>query len=61
MPMKTTLVSRSNSGSETIWLRISAAVSDRRSPCRPVAQKRHPMRQPACDETQSVARSPSGM
>ena len=30
-------------------------------PCRPVAQKRQPIRQPACDEMQSVARSPSGM
>ena len=61
IPMKTRLVSRSNSGSETIWLRISAVVSEWMSPCRPVAQKAHPMRHPACEETQSVARSPSGM
>ena len=61
MPMKTKFVRRSRSGSEMIWLSISAAVSECCSPCRPVAQKRQPMRHPACDETQSVARSPSGM
>ena len=53
--MNTRFVSRSRSGSETIWLRISAAESDCWSPWRPVAQKRHPMRHPACEETQSVA------
>ena len=61
MPMKTSFVSVSRSGRETIWLRISAAVSECCSPCRPVAQNLHPMRHPACDETQSVALSPSGI
>ena len=61
IPMNTRFVRRSRSGRETIWLRISAAGSDSCSPWRPVAQKRQPMRQPACEETQSVARSPSGM
>ena len=61
MPMKTTLVSRSRSGSDPIWLRISFVERECWSPCRPVAQKRQPIRQPACDEMQSVARSPSGM
>jgi len=61
MPMKTTFVRLSRSGSETIWLRISAVVSECCSPCRPVAQNLHPMRHPACDETHNVARSPSGM
>ncbi len=30
-------------------------------PCRPVMQNSHAILHPTCDETQRVARSPSGM
>ena len=47
------------------WHIIKAKISEVArllvSPPTVEAQKRQPIRQPACDETQSVARSPSGI
>ena len=61
MPMKTTLVSCSNSGMEKSWLRMSPADSEPWKPCCPVTQKRQPILQPTWHEMQRVARSSSGM
>ena len=40
---------------------ISAALRSRWKPCFPVEQKEQSRLQPTCDDTQSVARLPSGM
>ena len=69
MPIITTLVigrsPRALAGSEChanqSWAMISAALRLRLKPCRAVAQKVQSRAQPTCEETHSVARSPSGM
>ncbi len=43
------------------WPMISAVVRFRLKPWRPVEQNAHSSAQPACEETQSVPRSSSGM
>ena len=60
-PMNTMLVSLSVSGRAYIWFRISPAVRFPSNPCLPVWQKRQFILHPTCDETQSVALSPSGI
>ena len=59
--MNTMLVRLSLSGMERIWLTIWAAVRLPWNPCRPVMQKEQFILQPACEETQSVALSRSGI
>ena len=59
--MNTMLVSLSRSGREYIWLRISVALKFPSKPCLPVWQKRQFILQPICEDTQSVARSSSGI
>ncbi len=54
IPMKTILVSFRNSGTLRIWFNISSVERFARKPCRPVMQKRQPMRHPACVEMHSV-------
>lgn len=61
IPINTRLVSLSRSGIDSIWLIISVAVRWWRKPMRPVAQNLQPILQPACDDTHSVMRSPSGI
>ena len=53
--------SRATRSESRYWATISAALSWRRNPKSPVAQKRHASAQPACDERQSVRRSRVGM
>ena len=61
--MRTTFVTRVPKSSRTCMTcsYISPAVRERVRPAAPVAQKAHPMAQPACEEAQTARRSLLGM
>ena len=61
MPMKTALVSEAASSISINCESISAGVRLPCQPCRPVMQKRQPIRHPICEETHTVCLSPSGI
>ena len=61
MPIKTIFVILSNSSIAANWFSISPADKLPLYPILPVAQKAQPKRQPACEETQTVILSFSGI
>ena len=61
MPMNTALVRAADSSMLMNWLRMSAASSCPWKPWRPVMQNLQPILHPACDDTQSVFLSSSGI
>ena len=61
IPIKTAFVSSAASSMAMNWERMSATVRLPWNPCRPVMQNLQPIRQPACEETQRVFLSSSGI